>query len=119
MNAGVLPVGNYTVLAKATHKGKLNSASCNFSVRAVVVESLNTQANHQLLNILATQSGGQFYYPANMKNIELDISKNNKVKSILYDTFTTKPFIDMKWLFFVIFILLISEWFIRKYNGNI
>lgn len=119
LNAGILPVGNYTVNAKATYKGKANTAVSNFSVRPVIIETLNTQANHQLLNILATQSGGRIYTPANMLNIAGDIEKNDKVKSILYDTFTTRPLIDRKGLFFIILLLLISEWFIRKFNGNI
>ena len=119
LNAGILPVGNYTVNAKANYKGKSNTASCSFSVRPVIIETLNTQANHQLLRILATQSGGQFYFPDAMQNITRDIEKNEKIKSILYDTFNTQPLIDFKWLFFIILLMLISEWFIRKYNGNI
>jgi hypothetical protein len=119
LNAGILPVGNYTVNAKATYKAKANVAVCNFSVRPVIIETLNTQANHQLLNILANQSGGKMYSPASMTEIVNDIENNNKVKSILFDTFNTQPLIDMKWLFFIILLLLISEWFIRKYNGNI
>ncbi|MDB5228676.1 MAG: hypothetical protein JWN78_2869 [Bacteroidota bacterium] len=119
LNAGILPVGKYTANAKANYKGKLNTASCNFAVRPVIIETLNTQANHQLLNILANQSGGKMYTPANMEEIANDIEKNNKVKTILYDTFNTRPLIDIKWLFFLILILLSGEWFIRKFNGNI
>ncbi len=119
LNAGILPVGNYTINAKATYKGKANAATSNFSVRPVIIETLNTQANHQLLNIIATQSGGKSYIPATMSTIQDDIEKNATIKSILYDTFSTRPLIDMKWLFFIILLLLISEWFIRKYNGNI
>ena len=119
LNAGILPVGNYTVNAKANYKGKANAATCNFSVRPVIIETLNTQANHQLLQILATQSGGRSYFPADMQNIVNDIEKSDKVKSVLYETFSTRPLIDMKWLFFIILLLLITEWFIRKYNGNI
>ncbi len=119
LNAGLLPAGNYTVHAKANYKGKANTAICNFSVRDVVVELLNTQANHQLLQIMATQSGGQFYFPKNMASISDDIEKNNHIKTILFDTFSTEPLMDKKWWFFLIAFLLICEWFIRKYNGNI
>ena len=59
------------------------------------------------------------YNPSTMLSIAEDIDKNATIKSILYDTFTTRPLIDMKWLFFIILLLLISEWFIRKFNGNI
>ena len=119
LNAGILPVGNYTVSAAAHYKGKKNTAACQFSVRPIIAESLNTQANHGLLQDIATQSGGKFYYPKDMQHIIDDIEKNDKVKSILYDSFNTQPLIDKKILFFIILLLLISEWFIRKYNGNI
>ncbi|MFN8260357.1 MAG: hypothetical protein U0X41_05375 [Chitinophagales bacterium] len=119
LNAGILPVGDYSINAKATYKGKANAATSNFSIRPVIIETLNTQANHSLLNGIAAQSGGKMYTPDSMQRIAEDLEKNDKIKSILYDTFTTRPLIDMKWLFFIILLLLISEWFIRKYNGNI
>ena len=102
LNAGILPVGNYSVNAKADYKGKLNTAACSFSVRQVIIETLNTQANHQLLNTLAVQSGGKMYYPADMGSILKELEKNNKIRSILYDSFTTRPLIDLKILFFLI-----------------
>lgn len=119
LNAGILPVGNYTVNAKTNYKGKANTASCSFAVRAVILEILNTQANHQLLNTLANQSGGKFYYPTNMEKIIDDLQKDKKIKTVLFETFNTKPLIDLKWLFFLALILLTLEWFIRKFNGII
>lgn len=119
LNVGILPVGNYTVHAKADYKGKSNTAVCNFSVRPIMIETLNTQANHPLLQTLANQSGGKMYYPAQMQQVANDIEKIPTMKSILYETFSTKPLIDMKWLFFIILLLLSAEWFIRKFHGNI
>lgn len=119
LNAGILPVGNYTVNAKADYKGKTNNASCNFSIRPILIELLNTQANHLLLNSIAQQSGGKMYYPSNMQQIATDLEKNPSMKSILYNTFTTQPLIDFKILFFIILLLLSLEWIIRKYNGII
>jgi hypothetical protein len=119
LNAGILPVGSYTVNAKANYKGVSNSAVCNFSVRPIMIETLHTQANHQLLRALSAQSAGKFYYPSAMDQLVKDLESNDKMKTILYDTFTTRPLMDMKWVFFIILLLLISEWFIRKFNGNI
>jgi hypothetical protein len=59
------------------------------------------------------------YYPAQMQQVANDIEKIPTMKSILYETFSTKPLIDMKWLFFIILLLLSAEWFIRKFHGNI
>lgn len=119
LNAGILPVGSYTVQAKANYKGVNNTASCNFSVRPVMIETLYTQANHQLLKAMAAQSDGKFYMPENMMDMVKEIEESKKMKTILYDTFTTRPLMDIKWFFFVILLLLISEWFIRKFQGNI
>lgn len=119
LTAGILPVGNYFVNAKTNYKGNANTASCSFAVRAVIIETLNTQANHQLLNTLANQSGGKMYYPNSMEKIADDLEKDKKIKTILFETFNTKPLIDLKWLFFLALTLLSIEWFIRKFNGII
>lgn len=119
LNAGILPVGDYTVTAKADYKGKINTAVCNFTVRAIHLETIQTQANHHLLQMLSNQSGGKFYFPSDMSQITDDITKNPSMKSILYESFSTRPIIDLKWLFFIILLLLTTEWIIRKYNGNI
>ncbi len=119
LSAGILPVGNYTVKASVNYKGKLNTASCNFSVRQVLVEMLNTRADHNLLQMLAQQSGGKMYAAADMAAIFKDLEQNNKVRSVLYESFTTRPLIDEKWLFVLVLLLLTTEWFIRKYNGSV
>ena len=119
LNAGILPVGNYTIQAKAEYKGKINAAVSNFTVRKVLLETLQLQANHHLLQQLSNQSGGKLYYPQNVQQLIADIEKNNSIKTVLYQTFSTQPLIDKKWLFFIILLLLSTEWFIRKYKGNI
>jgi len=119
LNAGILPVGNYTALAKTNYKGKPLTASCSFSVRAINAELVNTQANHQLLQNLSAQSGGKMYFPQNMSSILEDLKNQAKMKTILFDTFNTRPLIDLKWLFVLALLILALEWFLRKFNGII
>ncbi|MCB9033599.1 MAG: hypothetical protein H6553_07165 [Chitinophagales bacterium] len=119
LNAGVLPVGDYTVVAATDYKGKSYKAATQFSVKPIIVELINTQANYNLLRSLALQSGGQFFYPNQLANIPKALENNKAIHTVLYDSFKTRPLIDWKFLFVLIVLLLGAEWFIRKYNGVI
>ncbi|HNL84804.1 MAG TPA: hypothetical protein PKO18_06175, partial [Chitinophagales bacterium] len=65
------------------------------------------------------QSGGKMYYPQNMSAIFDDLKNQAKMKTILFDTFNTRPLIDFKWLFVLALLILALEWFLRKFNGII
>ncbi len=119
LNAGILPPGNYQVSAQTTYKGRKETAACAFYVRDVTLESLQTRANHQLLNTLSASSGAAMYGPQDMLKIVEDLRKNENITAVLHETFTTQPLIDEKWLFIIILLLLSIEWFIRKYYGNV
>jgi hypothetical protein len=117
LNAGTLPVGDYTATAKTDFKGKTYTASANFSIKPINIEMQNTQANWAMLNTLSNQSGGSVFYAANMQNVADSIQANPNIQSILYENTQTKPLIDWKILFGLIVLLLSTEWVIRKYNG--
>ena len=68
LNAGILPVGNYTLNAKADYKGKTNNASCKFLYTPNIDRTVNTQANH-LTKLIATTKWGKLYYPSNIQQI--------------------------------------------------
>ncbi len=118
LNTGFLPVGSYTYTAKTNFNAKDLSSSGNFSISPLQLEGVQTSANHQLLHLLSAQTGGQLVYPNAIKTIADQIKKSELIKPVIYTTNKTTPALYLKWIFFLILLLLSAEWFIRKYNGG-
>jgi hypothetical protein len=58
------------------------------------------------------------HYLSDMEKIAGEIDAHNQLKPVLYDTFITESAINLKWIFFLILILISAEWFARKYLGG-
>lgn len=118
LNAGFLPVGNYSYLASTKLGTNAYKAEGKFSISALQLEELRTVADHKVMYQLASQHHGQMYHANDFEKIADDIQAQNQLKPILYDTFLTESAINLKWIFFLILILLSAEWFLRKYLGG-
>ena len=118
LNAGILPVGNYTFQASTNYNGENLNYSGQFSVQPIQLESYETTADHGLLRLLSEKYGGQVVYPANMGAIAGMIRQRETVKPVIYETSRTQPVINLKWLFFALLSLLAVEWFFRRYFGG-
>ncbi len=117
LHAGYFPSGNYTWEASTQYNHKPFSESGTFSVAPVQLEQLDTRANHQLLHALSEKSGGQLFYANQLSKLEDAIRKSETIKPVLYEQRSTRPLIDLKWIFFLLLFLLSLEWFIRKWQG--
>ena len=117
LNAGNLPVGDYTYEATVKSGEKVYSEKGAFSVSALQIESTNTVANHQLMYSLAQQTGGKMYYPNHLEDLAKDISNREDIKPIIYNHKKLDDVIHQKWIFFLILALVALEWFLRKRNG--
>jgi len=118
LNAGVLPVGNYTFLAKTAWAGQEYKAQGSFTVTPLQLETLQTIANHQLLHALAQKSGGQVVYPGQIDSLVNYIKQQPNIKPVQYSSFKTMPLINLKWLFLLLLLFLSVEWFVRKFFGG-
>ncbi len=118
-NLGNMPVGTYTYNAKVTSGNKTYYKNGQFIVAALQAELIETKANHQLLNNIALQSGGQLFYKNQLNALEKAIEQNENIKPVIYKQNEVKELLNLKWIFFVILGLLSLEWFIRKWNGFI
>lgn len=114
LNLGLLPPGEYKYEAKVKINNELFVKQGSILVKEVIAERLNTVADHQLLYQLAFRTGGKLFYPAELKKLQDEISNNQLIKPITYSTNLTTSLLDLKWLFFLILILLSAEWFLRK-----
>jgi len=119
LDAGTLPAGNYSYVANTELGGKKFTASGSFYVNALIAEYQQTTANHQLLNTMSKQSNGKLFMPENLLKIADEILKNDNIKTISYEDRKYDELINMKWLFGLILILLGTEWFLRKRNGEL
>ncbi len=117
LNAGNLPVGDYTYSAKTKLGNVAHNASGKFAISPLQLEAMRTRADHEVLLQLAAQHNGKMFYQKNMKTLADEILSSNSAKPILYDTYLTESAINLKWIFALILLLLSAEWFTRKYLG--
>jgi hypothetical protein len=117
LNAGILPVGNYTFKATTNFNGQNLTYEGKFSVRPIELELFETTANHSVLRQLSAQYGGETMFPAQLASIAEKIKTNQTVKPVIYQTTKTNPLINLKWIFALLALLLAAEWFLRRYFG--
>ena len=87
-----------------------------FTVKNLLLELLDRRANFSLLRQLAENAEGQFYTMQRLNEISSDLKELNS-KGIMQSNEEFLAIINLKWLFFLILILLSIEWFTRKYSG--
>ncbi len=117
LNAGHLPSGDYTFSAEVTIGDKTFNESGRFTITPVNFENLDLRANHNLLYQMAAQSGGKFYQPNQAEQLISDLKNNNQLKATSYFQEMINEMLNLKWLFFVVLLLLSVEWFLRKFWG--
>lgn len=118
LNAGSLPPGDYSYKATTSFAGKAFQKTGMFTVMSLNVESMNTVANHVLLNNMAKRHKGKMVYPNQMDDIVKMLAARDDLKTIAY---TQKRYTDLVSFLPVLLLLLVllsAEWFTRKRNGS-
>jgi len=119
LNLGALSAGEYTYKA-STRLGSIPyNAEGKLLVSANQVEFQEVKANHQLLYQLARQSGGELFYPHQLREMEREIGRNETVKTVSYENATVSDLINVKWILGLICGLIFCEWFLRKRGGDL
>lgn len=117
LNAGLFPTGSYTFKAGVMDGGKRLTYQGQFSVEPVQLEAFETTARHGLLRQLSEKYGGQLYYPGQFSALATQL-KEADIRPVSYQTSKTRPLTHLKWIFFVLLLLLTLEWFLRRYFGE-
>ncbi len=112
-----LPEGIYQFEALVNLDGEQMRSAGEFTVRSLQIETLNLTANHQLLRDLANNSGGVFFQREEVANM-VEQLQSQEAKGKIYTSEAYLPIINLKWLFFVLLLLVSAEWGIRKYMGS-
>jgi hypothetical protein len=118
LDAGLLPVGNYTATASAAWAGENFVTEVKFAVREVQLETLNKQADHQMLYNLSAATGGAAFSPGDMEDIPASIRENVNLKPVRYTSEKTTSLMHFQWIFFILLGLMSLEWFVRKWLGG-
>ena len=118
LNAGKLPVGNYSYEAKASSEGNVMTERGEFSVSPLQLEIINTIADHRLLNQFARENNGIMVYPNAMQALVDEIRNKKEIVSVSYENKTLDELINFRWLCALILILLSTEWLLRKRAGT-
>lgn len=117
LDAGLLPPGEYNYVARTTYSKKELTETGVLTVSPVMVEAVNTTADHQLLYNLASKNGGALLYPSELASLPEQLKARGDIKPVSYSQRQLRDLINLKWVFFVLLGLLSLEWFLRKRNG--
>ncbi len=118
LNAGYFPAGSYTFKAQTNFNGKAYTDAGAFSVLPVRLETINTTADHRLLNQIATQTGGIMVGEQDMLSLADTIRNSAAAKPIMRQVTRTQSVINLQWIFGILLAFLAVEWFVRKYMGG-
>ena len=118
LNAGIFPKGDYTFTASVKQGDKTLTSIGAFTVLPVNIESENIIAKHNELFALSQNHGGKMYLPSETDKLANELLQNNDIKPISHFDKAMKELVDFPSLFFLILLLISSEWFFRKYNGG-
>lgn len=118
LNAGALNEGNYNFTASSNYNGQQYSSSGNFSIQSIQKEQYDLTARHSMLSSLSEKYGGGLYYPNQVNKLGTDILASTNIKPILYQSNKTESLLNMKWLFIAIALMLLFEWFLRRFYGS-
>jgi hypothetical protein len=119
LNAGTLPVGEYSYSATAKNGKQQYAANGQITIKQLNLEARQSTANHRLLKNMAERSGGQMLLPAQINQLASLIRKNDNIKTVVYEDKRYSDMISLKWIFALLVVMLSAEWFLRKREGEV
>lgn len=118
LNLGKLKAGKYDWIASTNFNGRKYEKTGVLVINAVLMEDLDTKANHSLLQQISTKTNGKFYKLSETDELINDLENRKDIVPVKYETLRYKDLIDFLILFALIIVLLGLEWFLRRYNGS-
>ena len=112
-----LKEGVYKYIATTQIGGSRESVKGEFLIRELQLETVNLTADFDLLRKITAKNGGQFYKADNLDRLREELV-SQEAQGTIHSSEKYLPFIYLKWIFFLILLLLTIEWFVRKYSGS-
>lgn len=115
LNIGVRSGGTYSYTASSSYNGKALTETGSFVVEDIPLELMESGADYDMLYTLADNNGGAFFPATDVASVYDSIAANEQIKPVIETNIETVPLIDRKWFFFLILLVAVAEWLLRKY----
>jgi len=117
LQAGSLPVGNYSCTARTRYEGKELTSTARFSVRPLQLEFARLTADHNLLRVISAESGGRFFHANALNDLAREIRSAASLKPVIVSERKSRTLLSMPLLLLLLLLSLTLEWGIRRYFG--
>ncbi len=108
--------GDYSLTARVEYQERLvGESKTTFTVGEYSAELADTRMQQALLENIASVSRGKYFYPDSLTNLEKAL-KTNSQKTVLIKE---SEIWNNPTILFLIVLLLVTEWFIRKKKGMV
>lgn len=114
---GGLKEGVYRYRSSTQLNGQLEEERGQFIVVAQQLELQSLTADFEMLRKLSHENGGKFYTVNQWGNLQQDLARK-EAKNIIRSEERYDALINLKWIFFLLLMLVSVEWFLRKYFGS-
>lgn len=114
---GGLKEGVYRYRASTHLNGKAESVRGEFAVVERQAELQNLTADFDLLRKLSANTGGNFYAASQISQLQADLQQT-EATSVIHTEETYDSMINLKWVFWLLLLLVTAEWALRKIYGS-
>lgn len=114
---GGLKEGVYRYRSSTVLGGKTEEVKGEFAVVERQTELQNLTADFDLLRKLSDHTGGKFYTAASVGELQSFLQRA-EAKTIIHSEETYDSLINVKWVFWVLLLMVTVEWGLRKFFGS-
>ncbi len=118
LSLGKLKPGKYTWIASTTYHGKNYTKKGMFFVENKPIETFDIVSDFTSLRKISHQSKGSFHTTNELNSIIQKIENHPEVTTMSFEEIKQHSLLDEVWILIILFILLGSEWFIRRWIGQ-
>lgn len=109
--------GVYRYKSRTEINGKMEEVRGEFAVVERQAELQNLTADFNLLRKLSSNTGGEFYKADEVQDLQGYFART-EAKSVIHTEETYDSIINLKWVFFLLLLLMTAEWGLRKFHGS-
>ncbi len=117
LNLKSLPPDEY--FFKVRDKSTMIHTQGSFVVLDKSPEAYKSRPDVEALEVLSKNTQGKIYFPENYQKLINNLLQKNKYPAHFKMISKTIPLIDYRWLLFLIVLLLSTEWFLKKLQGQL